>query len=261
MSTASTRAEESPVGGFSLAAIPPPSSAVERRGRRKPAAELGRFLGVRRRPWGRYAAEIRDPSTKERHWLGTFDTAQEAAAAYDRAALAMKGTQARTNFVYSGNPQPVAPPPPPPPLLLPGPQAHCELPHFVCQPNCATCSKVLFEPAAPPDDDDGNGDGFFLLSGDRKSGYLSSIIPDACLLGENGRTSPANQRRRRTASSGSSASASPTAGMCPMGPLAGASLDPMWEVSSWELTASLESFYSPPISSMADLLTLGYPPF
>ncbi|XVF62629.1 hypothetical protein PTKIN_Ptkin09bG0023800 [Pterospermum kingtungense] len=79
----------------------PPQSG-ERRGRRK-QAEPGRFLGVRRRPWGRYAAEIRDPTTKERHWLGTFDTAQEAALAYDRAALSMKGTQARTNFVYTDN--------------------------------------------------------------------------------------------------------------------------------------------------------------
>ncbi|XVE65651.1 hypothetical protein DITRI_Ditri08aG0017100 [Diplodiscus trichospermus] len=79
-----------------------PSQSGERRGRRK-QAEPGRFLGVRRRPWGRYAAEIRDPMTKERHWLGTFDTAQEAALAYDRAALSMKGTQARTNFIYSDN--------------------------------------------------------------------------------------------------------------------------------------------------------------
>ncbi|KAK6163777.1 hypothetical protein DH2020_000641 [Rehmannia glutinosa] len=61
-------------------------------------ANKNKFVGVRQRPSGKWVAEIKNTTQKIRMWLGTFDTAEEAAQAYDEAAWLLRGSNRRTNF-------------------------------------------------------------------------------------------------------------------------------------------------------------------
>ncbi|KAJ6344511.1 hypothetical protein OIU76_006102 [Salix suchowensis] len=91
-STMTTTAEEFPQTTVPLEVAPP----LKEKG-----LHSLQYKGVRRRPWGKYAAEIRDPKKiGARMWLGTYEKPEDAALAYDRAAFKMRGSKAKLNFPH-----------------------------------------------------------------------------------------------------------------------------------------------------------------